>query len=307
MTHARRHLPVLAAAAIAAIAFAGCGGDDPAAAPDTPVELEDQLGFSESGVAERQSRVEGRIRDCMKAQGFDYVPVDPLAQRAALTGKARMTDEEFLEQFGYGISTLFGRGTAQSDPNERYRTSLGPADRAAYDRALFGDNPGLTFAEAIDNDAATELGGCTKKATEAVFGGATVLATLQGKFDELEERINQDQRMVRAVEKWSACMAERGYRYEEPEEIDTDLIKRFKAIVGSGTQAGATSPADPQATYDRGALAALQREEVKIARADLACEKREITPVELEVRPQYEDSFRDRNRGLISQVRPVVQ
>jgi hypothetical protein len=306
MTRANRHLPSLAASLVATVVFAACGADDPAA-PDTPVELEDQLGFSESGVIERQSRVEGRIADCMKAQGFDYVPVDPLAQRAALTGKARMSDEEFLQQFGYGISTMFGRGGGQSDPNERIRKSLGPADRAAYDRALWGDNPGLTFAEAIDNDAATELGGCTKRATEAVLGGATVLATLQGKFDELEERINQDQRMVRAVEKWSGCMADRGYRYAEPEEIDTDLLKRFRAVVGPGTQAGATAPAESGATYDRAALAELQREEVKLARADLACEKREITPVELEVRPQYEQAFRDRNRELIAGVRPVTQ
>jgi hypothetical protein len=306
MTHAHRHLPSLTAAVITMILFAGCGGGEPAAAPDTPVELEDQLGFSEGGVAERQSRVEGRIQSCMKAQGFDYVPVDPLAQRAALTGKARMTDEEFLQQFGYGISTLFGRGTRQSDPNTRLRRSLGSADGAAYDRALWGDNPGLTFAEAIDNDAATELGGCTKRATEAVFGGGAVLSTLQGKFDELEERINQDQRMVRAAEKWAACMAERGYRYDEPEEIDADLLQRFKRIVGPGTQAGATAPADPRAPYERAALAALKREEVKVARADLACEKREITPVELEVRPHYEQTFRDRNSRLISQVRPVV-
>lgn len=291
---------------IAALVIAGCGGDNPAA-PDTPVELEDQLGFSESGVAERQSRVEGRIRDCMEAQGFDYVPLDPLAQRAALTGKAHMSDEEFLDQFGYGISTMFGRGGAGSDPNERFRRSLGAVDRAAYDRALWGDNPGLTFAEAIDNDAATELGGCTKKATEAVFGGALVLSALQGKFDELEERITQDQRMVRAVERWSACMEERGFRYAEPEDIDSDLVNRFHSVVGPGTQAGATALSDPRGTYDRGRLAALKREEVKLARADLACEKREITPVELEVRPQYEAAFRDRNRRLISQVRPVGQ
>ena len=58
---------------------------------------------------------------------------------------------------------------------------------------------------------------------------SAVLSSLQGKFDELEERINQDQRMVRAVEKWSACMAERGFEYEEPEQIDEDMIKRFKA------------------------------------------------------------------------------
>ena len=293
-------------ALIAAFLIAGCGGDDPSA-PATPVELEDQLGFSESGVAERQSRVEGRIQDCMKAQGFDYVPLDPLAQRAALTGKAHMSDEEFLDQFGYGISTMFGRASAGSDPNERFRRGLGAADRAAYDRALWGDNPGLTFAEAIDNDAATELGGCTKKATEVVFGGAAVLSALQGKFDELEERITQDQRMVRAVERWSACMEERGFRYAEPEEIDSDLVERFHSIVGPGTQPGATALPDPSRTYDHAQLAALKREEVKLARADLACEKREITPVELEVRPQYEAVFRDRNRGLISQVRPVGQ
>jgi hypothetical protein len=306
VTHACHRTAPLVGVLIAAVLFAGCGGDDPAA-PDTPVELEDQLGFGESGIIERQSRVEGRIQECMKAQGFDYVPVDPLAQRAALTGNARMSDEEFLNQFGYGISTLFGRGGRQSDPNDRLRKSLGPADRAAYDRALWGDNPGLTFAEAIDNDAATDLGGCTKKATEAVFGGAAVLSALQGRFDELEERITQDQRMVRAVERWSACMEERGHRYAEPEEIDTDLLRRFQSIVGPGTQAGATSLADPGATYDRGQLAALKREEVKIARADLACEKREITPVELKVRPEYEAAFRDRNRSLISQVRPVRQ
>jgi hypothetical protein len=289
--------------ALAALVLVACGDDEPQS--QDVVELEDQLGFSDSGVIERQTRVEGVIQRCMKAQGFDYVPVDPLAQRAALTGKARLSDEEFLEQFGYGISTLFGRGQAESDPNDRIRKTLGPADRAAYDRTLWGENPGLTFAEAIDSDAAAELGGCTKQATEAVFGGAAVLARIQGKFDELEERITQDQRMVRAVEKWSKCMADEGYRYDEPEEIDADLIKRFKAIVGAAAQPGATASPVPGVSYDRAALATLKLEEVKIANADLACEKRHITPVELEVRPQYEATFRKQNRQLLDQVRPV--
>jgi len=299
----RRHLVPAAAICVAALLIGGCGGDEPP--PDTVVELEDQLGFSDTGVLERQSRVEGRIRDCMEQQGFDYVPVDPLAQRAALTGKARMTDEEFLDQFGYGISTLFGRGSPASDPNERIRVSLGPADRAAYDRALFGESAGLTFADAIDDDAADELGGCTKRATAAVFGGTAVLSAIQGKFDELEERLLQDQRMVRAIEAWSTCMEKQGFTYEEPEQIDADLIKRFKEIVGPGTAPGAAAPADPSVPYDKAALAALKRDEVRIARADLACEQEEITPVELEVRPQYEEAFRNRNRRLIEQVRPV--
>jgi hypothetical protein len=84
------------------------------------------------------------------------------------------------------------------------------------------------------------------------------------------------------------------------------LIKRFKTIVGAGAQPGATAPPTRGATFDRAALAALQRDEVKVANADLACEKRHITPVELEVRPQYEAAFRKQNRQLLDQVRPVA-
>lgn len=302
MNKVRRRLPFLAAVAIAAALVTACGKDEP---KQDFVELEDRLGFSSSGIMERQSRAEGVIGDCMKAQGFDYVPVDPFAQQAAVTGKARISDEEFIRQFGYGISTLFGRGTAQADPNERIRKSLPPADRAAYDRALFGDTPGLTFAEAVDSGDFSEIGGCTKRATESVFGGAGVLARLVGKLDELDERIVQDQRMVRAVEKWVTCMADKGYQYEEPDEIDGDLTKRFKAIVGAGVQPGATAPPTKGLRYDKTALAALQREEVKIGTADLACEQKRIAPVEAVVRPQYEQDFRKQNRGLLVRVKPV--
>jgi hypothetical protein len=216
-----------------------------------------------------------------------------------------MSDEEFLKQFGYGISTLFGRGDEQSDPNERIRKSLSTADRAAYDRALFGDSPGLTFAEAADSDATNELGGCTRQATDQVFGGTAVLASLQRKLDGLDEKVLEDQRMVKAIEKWSACMAEEGFQYSDPEDIDSDILKRFEAIVGSGVRPGATVPPEPGESYDRAALVDLQREEVKIANADLKCEKQEITPVETKVRPQYEQEFRQQNRQLLSRVKPI--
>ena len=166
-----------------------------------PPPVEDQLGFDSAGIMARQSRVEASIRDCMKAQGFDYVPVDPYAQRAAVRAASRLSDEEFLRQFGYGISTLWGRGGQQADPNERIRRSLGPADRAAYERALWGENAGSTFAAAVDSGDFTKLGGCTRRATEAVFGGAQVLTQLQGRLDQLDDRILEDQRMVRAIEK----------------------------------------------------------------------------------------------------------
>jgi hypothetical protein len=305
MKEVGHRLLLLVAIALTAIAVAGCGGNDES--NGAPAELEDQLGFSRSGILELQSRVEGSIRDCMKGQGFDYVPADPFAQQQALTGKARLTDEEFQKQFGYGISTLYGRGTQQADPNDRIRNSLSTADRAAYDRALGGDNPGVTFTEAVDSGDFSELGGCTKQASEAAFGGSAVLTALVGKLDELDEKIVQDQRMVKATENWSSCMRAQGYRYEEPDEVDEDLVKRFRAVVGSGTRPGATKAADPSASVDQAALADLQREEVKISNADAQCEKSEITPVEQKVRPQYEKEFRQANRRLLARVRPVQQ
>jgi hypothetical protein len=113
--------------------------------------------------------------------------------------------------------------------------------------------------------------------------------------------------MVRATEKWSACMADHGYRYQEPEDIDGDLTKRFKDIVGVGVEPGATVPPDPGTSYDRAALTDLQREEVRIATFDFECETQNITPVERVARPQYESAFRKENRALLARVRPVGQ
>jgi hypothetical protein len=320
MTLARPLALALAVAAVAAAA-AGCGSSSSssdassssssssasskAAKPSGPIE--DQLGFDQAGITARQSRVEAAIRDCMKAQGFDYVPVDPYAQRAAVTGVSRLSDEDFLKQFGYGISTLWGRGGAQADPNQAIRASMSGADRRAYDRTLWGENVGATFQAAVDSGDFTKLGGCTRRATEAVFGGAQVLTQLQGKLDELDERILEDQRMVRALERWTKCMSSAGYRYDDPDAIDGSITKRMEAIVGPipGPFATGPGPGEKPPAYDHAALGALQRDEVATARADYSCEQKHITPVEDVVRPQYESAFRTRNQALISQVKPV--
>ena len=301
-----RHL-LTAIVLAAAIAIGACGDDGATPADAPPVDIEDQLGFDQAGIIARQSRVEAAIRDCMRQEGFDYVPVDPFAQRAAVLGASRLSDEEFLQQFGYGISTLWGRGRAEADPNERLRLALSPAERKVYDRVLWGDHPGAPFTAAVDSGHFEDLGGCTRKATEAVFGGAQVLTEIQGKLDALEERILQDQRMVRAIERWSRCMAEAGYRYEEPEAIDSDLFERMEKIVGPLPGQFATGPAagEKPRPYNRARLAALQHQEVAIARADHRCELKHITPVEEKVAPQYTDEFRRKNAELISRLKPV--
>lgn len=308
-TYGRRGVALTAVVlAGATLGLTACGGHGQATAANKATgNVEEQLGFDDQALRVRQARIQNAIRDCMKEQGFDYVPVDPSAQIAAVTGSSRLSDEEFTKQFGYGISTFWGRGGAQADPNQQYRRSLTPADRAAYSRALYGENDGATVDDALDTGDFSKLGGCTLKATEAVFGGTQVLTQLQSKLDGLDERINADQRMVRALEKWASCMNAAGYRYEEPDAIDSSLMRRMERIVGPLAGKFATGPAGgaKPPPYDHAGLAVVQREEVATARQDLACEQKQITPVESVVRPEYEARFRQQNRTLLNQLKPV--
>jgi hypothetical protein len=290
----RRPAWALVAAAIAAL-LAACGGGDSGETEATPVE--EQIGLDGDTVLERQARAENLIRDCMKAQGFDYIPVDPVAQQAALTGSTGLSKEEFEKQYGYGITTLYEeRQQAAFGPNETIRNSLDAAGQAAYDRTLYGQDPTATFQVALDTGDFTRLGGCLKTATERVFGGAAVLQSLQTKLEELEERLMADPRMVKAVEQWSKCMLRNGFELSFPEQVDAVLQRKLDAIVGapgSGTQ---------NENYDRAALAALQREEVEMVNADIACEERHIEAVEEDVRAGLEADFRERNADLLGKV-----
>lgn len=289
---------------VVVLSLTACGGGGGAKTASSAGLVEDQLGFGQAALEERQSRIEAGISACMKTQGFEYTPIDPVAQRAAVTGSGRLSDEDFRKQFGYGITTLYGKGTPQNDPNERVRASLSGADRTSYERALWGDNTGATFSQAVDTGDFARLGGCTKQATEAVYGGTQMLATIQGKLEELDQRIVQDQRMVRAIEQWVGCMEAAGYRFSDPQDVDANLADRFHAIVGASVETSSTASA-PGATFDRAALEALQRDEVAMVAADVTCEKRHITPVENVVRAEYETAFRQDNQALISAVPPV--
>ena len=81
------------------------------------------------------------------------------------------------------------------------------------------------------------------------------------------------------------------------EERHADWFEtQLDAIVGPSTS--------PKPDYDRAALAALQREEVQMVHADVACEEQHIEPVETGVRAEYEAEFRKRNADLLNKVPP---
>jgi len=288
--------------ACALAGLAGCG-DGKADAAKNDERLEEQVGIDDDGIRLKQTAAENLIRDCMKTQGFDYVPQDPAAQEAALLGGQGLSKEDFEKQYGYGITTLYEqrREQAVAGPNKAIRDSLSEADRKAYDKALHGDDPTATFVDALDTGDYSRLGGCIKTATDQVFGGAEVLESLSAKLDELDEKMRADARMVTAVKDWSACMREKGFDgLAEQEDVDAVLEKKLEEIVGSPGDVASTDGAE--ADYDKAVLAALQKEEVAMVKADIECEEEHVEEVEDKVAAEYEEAFREENSSLLSKV-----
>ena len=121
-----------------------------------------------------------------------------------------------------------------------------------------------------------------------------MLVSLQGKLDELDQRIIADVRMVKVIADWSQCMRAAGYELPNPDEVDIQLKSALQVIVGP--------PDGPAKAYDPVALAELQRLEVAMVNADQACEEKHIAKVDQEVRTEYEKAFREANAALISKV-----
>lgn len=285
----------------AAVLLAACGGGGAGKDPE-PRSLDEQVGIDPATSAGRERRAETEVQACMKAQGFEYVAVDPAGRRAALVSSTGLTETQFAAQFGAGITTLFERRRehAASGPNQSIRAALDPSERAAYDRALSGDNLDATLVDAVESGDFSRLGGCTARGADTAYGGKELLTSLVAGLDEVDARILADPAMVQAVTAWSACMRKKGYELGSPDEVDVVLKRKLAAIVGSEPLT-ATDPGAPPA-YDQATFKALQKEEVRMVTDGHACEEKHVTTVEEVVRPRYEQEFRDHNVGLLSRV-----
>ncbi len=301
---------------VAVIAVAGCSSNANNAEEGGSI-VDAPLGLDEAGSALKQIQVEEFVKVCMKTAGFDYVPVDPNATKAAIVGAGGLTDDEYRRQFGYGISTVFekvveiSQSANSADPNVVYRRSLDAAGQAAFDKTLTGGNTDLSVSGAVDAAKAGDLsglGGCIGEATNQVFGATNVVTAL-AKIEELDARAEADPRLVAARAAWSTCMKKRGLDYSEPNAIDGALFDRLAGLVGQAAaksvgETGTFSPLVFGATivpdYDKAALGKLQAEELETAQADLECEEEFVADIEDEVKGEYEKKFADENAALIS-------
>src|SRR5215212_2812405 len=238
-------------------------------------------------LAQSIEKVESLIAECMHKQGFEYVPNDYKTVRHAMVSDKSMPgmdEDEFVEQYGFGISTLYtGQPPQLNDGYSPGRIGLGernieifkklsPPDQAAYNRALLGNNFEATFAVSLEGENFSRCGGCTLEAIKKVFTKDQIKATYYNPKDAL---INKDKRMKAALRSYSEKMRAGGFEYNHPDDVEADINKRLNVILGGGTPT-----LDKLSPEQQNALKKLQEYERRAAKANLKLQKEIFDPVE---------------------------
>ena len=255
------------------------GADSSPSASGTARFGPEEFGLTLDELATRIEQVEGLIGQCMADAGFEYVPVDFERVKAGMDADKSapgLSDEEFVAQYGYGITTQFdkpGREIGLGEQNVASYEALSPAEQAAYDHTLFGENRDATFALSVEAEDFSGTGGCTRQAVEQSFTPAELDANYLNPGDAVLE---QDPRVVAAMADWSDCVASDGFTYAHPDDVETDLQQRLDALTAGADPATLTGPAAD-------ALAELQGEELALAAVATACEEDVVDPVVEEV------------------------
>lgn len=267
--------------------------DTPAASQDSATGQDTQPGTEEFGLTREElvtkiETIEELIASCMSEAGFEYIANDYNTIRQGMTADKTLpglSEEEFFEQYGFGISTLYTGLPPQlaevalpaqiglGEQNVQIFRNLSPEDQVAYNRTLLGENTEATLAVALETEDLSRTGGCTRSAIEQVFTTEQLNMSYTSPKDAL---IEQDPRMVAALAEYAECIQEAGFDYNHEREIEPDLRNRLDAI----TEGLPLEALPPEA---REALTALQGEERAIAVASYECESEIIEPVEEQV------------------------
>jgi len=227
------------------------------------------------------------ISKCMREQGFEYVAANYDTVRKGMAADKNLpglSEEEFIAKYGLGVSTLYtgrppqlaeGYSPAKvglGERNVQIYKNLSRADQVAYNRALFGENIGETFAVGIEKENFSRTGGCTRKAIERVFEPEQLKATYYNPKDAL---VNKDPRMQAALRYYGREMRKDGFEYNHPDEVEPNIRERLAAITNGGT-----IPVEKMSPEQRAALKKLQDYERRVAAKNFQLQKEVFEPVE---------------------------
>ena len=287
---------------VIAIGVAGCAGGSTSPGPSantpeasratatvqTRLPGPEEFGMTTTELVESVEAVESLIAKCMSDAGFEYVAVDYDTVRKGMVADKSLpgvSDEDYIAQYGYGISTLYTGLPPQlsevatpaqiglGEQNVRIFNSLSPADQVAYNRTLFGENIDAALAVSLEAEDFSRTGGCTRAAIEQVFAREQLSATYLNPLDAL---IEQDPRMIAALEQFADCVREEGFSYNHPNEIEPDIRNRLDAITKG-------APVESLSAEAQAALTELQGYERAVAALAISCEEDIVEPVQAQI------------------------
>jgi hypothetical protein len=250
----------------------------------------EEFGLTRAQLVQAIEKVESLISKCMRAQGFEYVAADYITVRKGMAADKNLpglSEEEFIDKYGFGVSTLYtgqppqlatGYSPAKVGLGERnvqtYK-NLSSADQVAYNRALFGEHTDATFAVGLETENFSRTGGCTRKAIERVFEPDQLKATYYNPKDAL---INKDPRMRGALRYYAREMRKAGFDYDHPDEVEPDIRERLAALTNGGT-----IRVEEMSPEQRTALKKLQDYERRVAVKNFELQEEVFDPVEAKI------------------------
>lgn len=217
------------------------------------------------------------------------------------------------------------------DPNQEYLEGLSDGEREAWDKALWGEPPDFSMMDEEDSESFMfEPEGCQGEAFEQVYNaGPGGDFDQQGFFesfgDELEsmqERAESDPRVVEYRNRVADCVAEKGFVWDGTQqpweyfEAKLGDIGRSGMMNGDPFEAAGVNPEEMSeremeeffaemnrlSPEDRDKLAAVQAEELELARIVVDCDGGELNEQYFlgEIRQEMEQDFVDRNADEIA-------
>jgi len=226
------------------------------------------------------------------------------------------------EQFNDAMSEM------PEDPNREYLESLSESEREAYEQALRGAGPSFDDPEQEGETFAFEPSGCYGEAFDEAFGdgpggiGEEFFDTFGDELDALEERTLADPRVVKYRVDVSACVSDKGFAWSGDQEPYEYFEPKLEGIGPSGPmsddpfEAAGLDPdemsdrqldelsaeLDLLSDEDRAKLAAVQAEELELARVVVDCGGGYLNEQYFlgEVRREYEQEFLDKNADEIA-------
>jgi hypothetical protein len=219
------------------LSFVGCTNSEQNTSPKPRKQVASELKLAEWPELRSAIMRSGEsVSKCMRAQGFRYYPGDIPPESMVFQLSPLLEDETLKRTIGYGITDQIN-GSQQGPAGPNLSAELTPAGNR-------------------------ELVRCGENAAKA-FPALRQMQELVDSFsEETQASIEADETLRSLRARWSACMREKGLKFDTPFDVRTLLYEEIDDIIsGDGT--------DPVAFGI--ALAKLRKRELTLARADADC------------------------------------